>query len=305
MAEIARRRPADVLTFRKSDYDLARQEAVSQMYRDLRPNVVVHLAAQVGGIGANLDNPGRFFYENAIMGIELLEQARLNAVDKFVQVGTICSYPKLAPLPFQEDDLWNGYPEESNAPYGIAKKALLVMAQGYRKQYGTNAIFLMPANLYGPGDNFDPRSSHVIPALIRKCVEARETEAPAISVWGTGAETREFLYVEDAARGIVLATELYDKGDPVNLGTQNEISIRELVRQVMRLTGYEGRVEWDTTKPGGQPRRKVSTERAFREFGFRAVTPFEDGLRTTIAWYESNRRGSATASGSPSPTASA
>lgn len=260
------------------------------MFADQRPDVVIHLAARVGGIGANRGNPGRFFYENAVMGILLMEHARRAGTSKFVQVGTVCAYPKFTPVPFKEEDLWNGYPEETNAPYGVAKKALLVQAQAYRAQYGFDAIYLLPANLYGPGDNFDPSSSHVIPALIRKCVEAREVGAPTITVWGTGSPTREFLYVDDAARGILLATEKYDKPDPVNLGTSQEISIRELVSIVARLTRFEGQVSWDPTYPDGQPRRKLNVDRARREFGFQAEVGFDEGLKRTVDWYEASRR---------------
>jgi GDP-L-fucose synthase len=262
------------------------------MFADQRPEIVIHLAARVGGIGANRDNPGSFFYENAIMGIELMEQARRNDVSKFVQVGTVCAYPKFAPIPFSEDDLWNGYPEETNAPYGLAKKMLLVQAQAYREQYGFNAIYLLPVNLYGPGDNIDLHNSHVIPALIRKCVEAREQNAASVEVWGTGKPTREFLYVEDAARAIVLATERYNKPDPVNVGSSVEISIKDLVELIVELTGFEGKVSWDRTKPDGQPRRKLNVERAWKEFGFRSSTAFRAGLSQTISWYQEVMAGS-------------
>jgi GDP-L-fucose synthase len=262
------------------------------MYEDQHPEIVIHLAARVGGIGANRDNPGSFFYANAMMGIELMEQGRRSGVDKFVQIGTVCAYPKLAPIPFSEDDLWNGYPEETNAPYGVAKKALLVQAQAYRQQYGFNAIYLIPVNLYGPGDNFDLRSSHVIPALIRKCLEARDSNAKSVEVWGTGTPTREFLYVDDAVRAIVLATERYDKGDPVNLGSSEEISIKDLADLIAELTGFKGSIVWDQTKPDGQPRRKLNVERASREFGFRSSTPFRAGLTETIRWYEEVMAGS-------------
>jgi GDP-L-fucose synthase len=256
------------------------------MLRDLRPEMILHLAARVGGIGANRDNPGSFFYENAIMGIELMEQARSSRVGKFVQVGTVCAYPKFAPVPFSEDDLWNGYPEETNAPYGLAKKMLLVQAQAYRQQYGFDAIYLIPVNLYGPGDNFDLHSSHVIPALIRKCVEAKDAGSTSIEVWGTGTPTREFLYVDDAARGIMLAAERYEKPDPVNLGSSAEISIRDLVALIAELTGFEGEIEYDASKPDGQPRRKLNVERAKKEFGFSAETPFRVGLQRTIEWFK-------------------
>jgi GDP-L-fucose synthase len=277
---------AKVATFSSKDYNLTRQSEVARMYKDQRPEIVVHLAARVGGIGANRDNPGSFFYENAIMGIELMEQARQNHVEKFVQVGTVCAYPKFAPVPFSEDDLWNGYPEETNAPYGLAKKMLLVQAQAYRQQYGFNAIYLLPVNLYGPGDSIDLRNSHVIPALIRKCLEAKHAGAPSVQVWGTGTPTREFLYVDDAARGILLAAERYDKPDPVNLGSSEEISIRDLATLIAELTGFKGDIVFDSTKPDGQPRRKLNVERAKREFGFASETPFRVGLARTIDWFE-------------------
>jgi GDP-L-fucose synthase len=276
---------AEVFSFGSSEYDLTRQDQVAGMYQAQRPDVVLHLAARVGGIGANRDNPGRFFYENAIMGIELMEQARLHGVQKFVQVGTVCAYPKFTPVPFSEDNLWDGYPEETNAAYGVAKKALLVQAQAYREQYGFDAIYLLPANLYGPGDNFDLHTSHVIPALIRKCVEARDSGAEKVVVWGTGNATREFLYVDDAARGIVMASELYDKPDPVNLGAEGEVSIKELAEHIVRLIGFKGELEWDTSMPDGQPRRKLDVERARKEFGFTAEVDLEEGLRRTIDWY--------------------
>jgi GDP-L-fucose synthase len=277
--------PGAISTFTSSEYDLTRQDDVSRMYDDTRPDVVIHLAARVGGIGANRQNPGRFFYENMIMGAEVMEQARRHGVEKFVQVGTVCAYPKYAPIPFSEDSLWDGYPEETNAPYGIAKKALLVQAQAYRAEYGFHAIYLLPANLYGPEDNFDQGSSHVIPALIRKCMEAREGGLPAITAWGTGSATREFLYVDDAARAIVLAAERYDKPEPVNLGTSHEVSIRELTEMIVRLTGFGGAVNWDPGKPDGQPRRKLDVRRAREEFGFEAEVGLEEGLRRTIDWY--------------------
>jgi len=285
MAFLKEQAPAHLATFHSREYDLTRQTDVARMYHDQRPDVVIHLAARVGGIGANRNNPGRFFYQNAIMGIELIEQARQNGIEKFVQVGTVCAYPKFARVPFSEDALWDGYPEETNAPYGIAKKALLVQAQAYRAQYGFNAIYLLPTNLYGPGDNFDLDSSHVIPALIRKCVEAGQQRLPSITVWGTGRPTREFLYVDDAARAIVLAAERYDLPDPVNVGSSDEISIRELVDRIVAATNYAGRVIWDGSKPDGQPRRKLNVERARREFGFEAQVPLADGLRRTVDWY--------------------
>jgi GDP-L-fucose synthase len=283
--------PAEIFTFSSAEYDLTRQADVARMYADQRPDLVIHLAARVGGIGANQENPGKFFYDNAIMGIELMEQARLTGVRKFVQVGTVCAYPKFTPVPFSEDDLWNGYPEETNAPYGVAKKALLVQAQAYRAQYGFNAIYLLPANLYGPGDNFDARSSHVIPALIRKCVEAVESSADSITVWGTGTPTREFLYVDDAARGILLAAEQYDGAEPVNLGTSHEVTIRELVEIIAAATGFSGRMDWDASRPDGQPRRKLRTDRARERFGFEARTALEDGIRETVDWYRASLRG--------------
>jgi GDP-L-fucose synthase len=271
---------------RSKDYDLRTKEGIDGALSDGKPDLVIHLAAVVGGIGANRENPGRFFYENAIMGIQLIEQARLAGVEKFVQVGTVCSYPKFTPVPFHEDDLWNGYPEETNAPYGLAKKMLLVQCQAYRQQYGFNAIYLIPVNLYGPGDNFDPRSSHVIPALIKKCVDARENGDPFIEVWGTGSASREFLYVEDAAEGTVLAAERYDEGDPINLGVGHEITIGDLVELIVRQTGFRGEVRWDATKPDGQPRRALDTNRARESFGFEARTSFAEGLRETATWYE-------------------
>ena len=283
---------AEVFTFSSSEYDLTRQSDVARMYADQRPDLVIHLAARVGGIGANRANPGSFFYENAIMGIEVMEQARHQNVSKLVQVGTVCAYPKFAPIPFSEDDLWNGYPEETNAPYGLAKKMLLVQAQAYREQYGFNGIYLLPVNLYGPGDNIDLHNSHVIPALIRKCLEARDAKAASVEVWGTGSPTREFLYVDDAAHAIALATERYDKPEPVNIGSSQEISIKDLVGLVVDLTGFEGDVVWDRTKPDGQPRRKLNVDRAWKEFGFRSSTAFRDGLRETIRWYQQVMAGS-------------
>jgi len=275
---------------RKAEYDLTRESEVVRLYRDTQPRVVIHLAAVVGGIGANQQNPGRFFYENLLMGAFVMEYARLSGVDKFVAIGTICAYPKFAPIPFQEEDLWDGYPEETNAPYGLAKKMLLVQAQAYRDQYGFNAIYLLPVNLYGPGDNVDSASSHVIPALIKKCCDAITAGQREIIVWGTGKATREFLYVEDAAEGIVLATELYDRPDPVNLGAGFEISIHDLVHLIARLTGFTGTITWDTTKPDGQPRRCLDTSRAEQEFGFKARMPLEEGLRRTIEWYQQAHR---------------
>jgi GDP-L-fucose synthase len=270
------------------EYDLTRIDAVEHLFDEHRPEVLIHLAAVVGGIGANLANPGRFFFDNAIMGIQLIEAARRRGVEKTVVLGTICAYPKFTPVPFREEELWNGYPEETNAPYGLAKKMLLVQCQAYREQYGMNAIFLLPVNLYGPGDNFDLESSHVIPALIRKCAEAVEAGRDEIVLWGDGSPTREFLYVEDAAEGILLATERYDRSDPVNLGSAMEISIHDLATTIAAMTGFAGRIIWDTSKPNGQPRRCLEVSRAEREFGFRAATPFEVGLRKTIDWYISS-----------------
>jgi len=267
------------------EYNLTRIEDVRRLYDDQRPDIVVHLAAKVGGIGFNQQNPGSLFYDNIMMGVPLLHEGCLRKIGKFVALGTICAYPKFTPVPFREDDLWNGYPEETNAPYGLAKKMMLVQAQAYRQQYGFNAIFLLPVNLYGPGDNFDPRSSHVIPALIKKCVDAVDRGDPEIVVWGTGGATREFFYVEDAAEAICLATEHYDKPEPVNIGAGFEISIRELVGLIVELTGFKGRIVWDASKPDGQPRRMLDTSRAFREFGFRAATDFREGLKKTIEWY--------------------
>jgi len=282
------------------DYDLRDRDAIIRMYEDARPDLVIHLAAVVGGIGANRENPGKFFYDNAIMGIQLIEYARQSGVKKFVCIGTICAYPKFTPVPFREEELWNGYPEETNAPYGLAKKMLLVQLQAYRQQYGFNGIYLLPVNLYGVGDNFDPKSSHVIPALIKKFVDAMEEAKvkakdlnlnaqpePVVTAWGTGEVTREFIYVEDAAEGILLAAEKYDESEPVNIGAGFEIKIRDLVDFIVKLTGFNGNVVWDTSKPDGQPRRCLDTSRAEQEFGFRAKTPFEEGLRKTIAWYRS------------------
>jgi GDP-L-fucose synthase len=277
----------DVYVVRKRDYDLVKGEDVARLYAEARPEVVIHLAAVVGGIGANRENPGRYFYENIMMGVQLIEGARLNGVEKFVQVGTICAYPKFTPVPFHEDDLWNGYPEETNAPYGVAKKALLVQCQAYRDQYDFNGVYLLPVNLYGPGDNFDPNTSHVIPALIKKFVDAEGRGEPTVEVWGTGAATREFLYVDDAADGIVLAAEKYDGREPVNLGSGMEISIKDLAELIAEETGYRGRLVWDASKPDGQPRRALDVTRAEELFGFRARVDFVEGLRRTIGWYRS------------------
>ncbi len=273
------------------EYNLVELEAIKRLCRDAKPDIVIHLAAVVGGIGANRANPGKFFYDNIMMGTQMMEQGRQLGIEKFVALGTICCYPKFTPVPFKEEDLWNGYPEETNAAYGLAKKMLLVQSQAYRKQYGFNSIFLMPVNLYGPGDNFDPESSHVIPALIKKCFDAQtkglspKGAVPEITVWGTGKPTREFLYVEDAAEGILLAAEKYNKSEPVNLGAGFEISIKDLVELIAKLTGFKGKIIWDTSKPDGQPRRCLDTSKAEKEFGFKAKTEFEEGLKRTIEWY--------------------
>jgi len=280
----------DILVPRRKDYDLVEMEAVKRLHKDTQPNMVIHLAARVGGIGANQANPGKFFYDNLMMGAQLMEVGRQAGVEKFVTISTICAYPKFTPVPFKEEDLWNGYPEETNAPYGLAKKMLLVQSQAYRQQYGFNSIVLFPVNLYGPRDNFDLQTSHVIPALIRKCLEAKRRDAPNIEVWGDGSPTREFLYVEDAAEGICLAAERYDSSEPVNLGSGMEISIKDLVHTIKRMTGFTGEIIWDTTKPNGQPRRSLDTSRAEKHFGFRAKTSFEEGLRRTIERYKDQNR---------------
>ncbi len=279
----------EIFVPRSKDYNLVELEAVKTVYQDSKPDIVIHLAAVVGGIGANRENPGKFFYDNLMMGVQMIEQGRLFGVEKFVAIGTICAYPKFTPVPFKEEDLWNGYPEETNAPYGLAKKMLLVQAQAYRQQYGFNAIYLLPVNLYGPGDNFDPRSSHVIPALIKKCVDAVERGEDKIVVWGTGQASREFLYVEDTAEGIVLATEKYDKPEPLNIGAGFEIKIRDLVGLIVELTGFQGRIEWDATKPDGQPRRCLDVSKAEKELGFKAKTDFRKGLRKTTEWYKKQK----------------
>jgi len=271
-------------------YDLVDPDAVKRMLTDSDPDVIIHLAAHVGGIGANREHPAEFFYDNLMMGVQLMHQAYLRGVEKFVAIGTVCAYPKFTPVPFKEDDLWIGYPEETNAPYGLAKKMLLVQSQTYREQYGFNSVFLLPVNLYGPGDNFDPRSSHVIPALIRKCLEAQEMNADHIVVWGDGSPTREFIYATDAARGIALATEHYDESTPVNIGSGFEISIKDLAEKIAAMTGFQGDLVWDTSKPNGQPRRALDTTRAKEKFGFVAQTDFDEGLQQTIDWYRSNRK---------------
>lgn len=282
--------PVDqVIAPRSSEYDLVQPDTAARLMGDVRPDIVIHLAAVVGGIGANRARPGEFFYKNLVMGLQLMEQARLHDVQKFVTVGTVCSYPRHTQVPFREDALWDGYPEETNAPYGIAKKALLVQGQAYRQEYGSASVHLLVVNLYGPRDDFDPATSHVIPALIRKCVEAREEGSERIVVWGDGTPTREFLYVRDAARAIVLAAERYDDARPVNIGSGMEISIRELVEKIAEFTGFVGRIEWDVSQPNGQPRRCLDTSRAKQLFGFQASTGFEEGLRQTIQWYESRR----------------
>ncbi len=286
VAKLRARDCESIFVPRQADYDLVRIEDVRRLYDDAQPDLVIHLAAIVGGIGANRKNPGRYFYDNLMMGVQLMEEARLRGVKKFVATGTICAYPKFTPVPFKEDDLWNGYPEETNAPYGLAKKMMLVQSQSYREQYGFNSIFLLPVNLYGPRDNFDLESSHVIPALIRKCVEAVRSGADEIVCWGTGSATREFLHADDCAEGILLATEKYDKSDPVNLGAGFEISIKDLMEKICDLTGFRGRIVWDASKPDGQPRRCLDTTRAEREFGFRARIGFDEGLRQTIEWYK-------------------
>ncbi len=289
IAALRRAGCTDIVAPRRAEYDLTREADARRMYADLAPQIVIHLAAVVGGIGANRESPGRFFYENVLIGVLTMEQARLHGVEKFVGIGTICEYPKLAPVPFAERDLWNGYPEETNAPYGMAKKLLLVQGQAYRQQYGFSSIHLLPVNLYGPDDNFDPASSHVIPALIRRCLEAIDAGAPELVCWGTGNATREFLYVDDAAAGIVAAAERYDDAEPVNIGAGFEITIRELAEMIAELTGYSGRLVFDATKPDGQPRRRLDTSRAEAAFGFRATTGFRDGLRKTIDWYREHR----------------
>jgi GDP-L-fucose synthase len=283
--ELESRGYTDIFVPRSREYDLVDNQAVKRLYKDARPDVVIHLAAVVGGIGANQNNPGKFFYDNLIMGVQMIEQGRIHGIEKFVALGTVCAYPKFSPVPFREEDIWNGYPEETNAPYGLAKKMLLVQSQAYRQQYNFNSIFLLPANLYGPGDNFEPSTSHVIPALIKKAIDAQKIGHHNITVWGTGRATREFLYVEDAARGIVLASEQYNKSGPVNLGTGSDVSIRELAELICKLTGFRGEIEWDASRPDGQPRRRLNTEKAKKEFGFEAGTGLAEGLKKAIEWY--------------------
>jgi GDP-L-fucose synthase len=288
--ELERRGCRDIFVPRRRNYDLTTAAGVEKLFADARPEIVFHLAAVVGGIGANRHNPGRFFYDNAIMGIQLIEYARRHGVEKTIVVGTTCAYPKFTPVPFREEHLWDGYPEETNAPYGVAKKALLVQCQAYREQYGMNAIYLLPVNLYGPRDNFDLETSHVIPALIRKCVEARESGARSITCWGDGSATRAFLYAPDAAVGLVAAAERYDGPEPVNLGVSEEVAIRDLVKLIARLCYYEGEIVWDTTQPNGQPRRSLSASRAQQFFGFCAATTLAEGLAQTVKWYEESRQ---------------
>lgn len=280
-------RGVDVFVPRSRDYDLVKESDVERLLDDARPEMVIHLAAIVGGIGHNQKNPGRFYYDNLMMGAQLIEQSRLRGIEKFVALGTVCAYPKFTPVPFKEDDIWNGYPEETNAPYGLAKKMMLVQAQSYREQYGFNTIYLLPANLYGPHDNFDLETSHVIPALIRKCIEARRAGSDHIDVWGSGDVSREFLYVEDCADGILRAAATYNEAEPVNIGTGREIMIRDLVELIARLTGFRGEIRWQTDRPNGQPRRGLDVTRAREKFGFTAQTSLEDGLSRTISWYES------------------
>jgi GDP-L-fucose synthase len=286
---LARRGCETILVPKIEDYDFVNMDDVIRMYEALKPDIVIHLAAVVGGIGANREHPGEFFYKNLMMGLQLIEQGRLHDIEKFVAIGTICAYPKFTSVPFKEEDLWKGYPEETNAPYGLAKKMLLVQSQAYRQEYGFNSIFLLPVNLYGPGDNFDPASSHVIPALIKKCIDAVENGADYIDCWGTGNASREFIYAADAAEGILLATEHYDGAEPVNIGAGFEITIRELAEKIAELTGFDGEISWDSSRPDGQPRRCLDTSRAKELFGFEAKTSFEEGLKATIKWYKQNR----------------
>ncbi|WP_105619003.1 GDP-L-fucose synthase family protein [Vallitalea okinawensis] len=286
--ELKKKNCKEIIVPRSKEYDLTEKTNIIRLLEDTKPDIVIHLAAVVGGIGANRENPGKFFYDNIIMGTQLIEYCRRYGVDKFVALGTICAYPKYTPVPFKEEDIWNGYPEETNAPYGLAKKMMLVQSQAYREQYGYNSIYLLPVNLYGPRDNFDPSSSHVIPALIKKCVDAINNNQQSIEVWGTGEATREFLYVEDCAEAIVLATEKYEKSDPINIGSGKEISIKDLVYLIAKLTGFKGEIKWNTDKPDGQPRRCLDTKKAEIEFNFVAKTEFIDGLEKTIKWYKNN-----------------
>ncbi|MCX5635459.1 MAG: GDP-L-fucose synthase [Planctomycetota bacterium] len=287
---LQRRGCKNILVPKIEDYDLVKMDEVVRMYKDMKPDIVIHLAAVVGGIGANRMHPGEFFYKNLMMGVQLIEQGRLNNIEKFVAIGTVCAYPKFTPVPFKEDDIWNGYPEETNAPYGLAKKMLLVQSQAYRAEYGFNSIFLLPVNLYGPRDNFDPQSSHVIPALIKKCVDAIEAGADNIECWGRGTASREFIYAADAAEGILLATEFFNGPEPVNIGAGFEIKIKDLVEKIVKITGFKGRIQWDASKPDGQPRRCLDTTRAKKLFGFTAKTSFDDGLKATVDWYIADRK---------------
>jgi len=280
----------NILVPKIEDYDLVKSDDIIRMYDDMRPDIVIHLAAVVGGIGANREHPGEFFYKNLMMGVQLIEHGRLRQIEKFVAIGTVCLYPKFTPVPFKEDDIWNGYPEETNAPYGLAKKILLVQSQSYRAEYGFNSIFLLPVNLYGPGDNFDPASSHVIPALIKKCVDAIDSGSDYIECWGTGSASREFIYVTDAAEGILLATEKYDKPEAVNIGAGFEITIKDLVGKIAKFTGFGGEIRWDSSRPDGQPRRRLDVSRAKVEFGFEAKMDFDEGLKKTIRWYVEHRK---------------
>jgi len=279
----------NILVPKIEEYDLVSINDISRMYDDMKPDIVIHLAAVVGGIGANREHPGEFFYKNLMMGVQLIEQGRLRNIEKFVAIGTVCAYPKFTPVPFKEENIWNGYPEETNAPYGLAKKMLLVQSQSYRAEYGFNSIFLLPVNLYGPGDNFNPASSHVIPALIKKCVDAIESGADYIDCWGTGSASREFIYVADAAEGILLATEQYNGPEPVNIGAGFEIAIKELAEKIVELTGFTGEIRWDSSRPDGQPRRRLDVSKANKYFGFKAKTPFDEGLKATIDWYRKHK----------------
>ncbi len=290
VAGLERRGCKNILVPRIEEYDLTKPDDIAGMYDDMGPDIVVHLAAVVGGIGANREHPGRFFYKNLMMGVQLIEHGRLRGIEKFVAIGTVCAYPKFTPVPFKEDDIWDGYPEETNAPYGLAKKMLLVQSQSYRAEYGFNSIFLLPVNLYGPGDNFDPAGSHVIPALIKKCVDAVDSGADYIECWGTGTASREFIYVADAAEGILLATERYNKPKPVNIGAGFEITIKDLVKKIADFTGFTGLVRWDSSRPDGQPRRRLDVSRAKAEFDFEAQMDFDEGLKRTIQWYVEQRK---------------
>jgi len=282
---LKKRNCKNILVPKIEDYDLVNIDDINRMYEDMKPDIVIHLAAVVGGIGANREHPGEFFYKNLIMGVQLIEQGRLRNIEKFVAIGTVCAYPKFTPVPFREENIWDGYPEETNAPYGLAKKMLLVQSQSYRAEYGFNSIFLLPVNLYGPGDNFNPASSHVIPALIKKCIDAIESGVDHIDCWGTGSASREFIYAADAAEGILLATEHYNGSEPVNIGAGFEITIKELTEKIVRFTGFTGEIRWDTSKPDGQPRRRLDVSKAKKFFGFEAKTDFDEGLKATIDWY--------------------